>query len=116
MDNIKKVAIYLRTSRNIAVLKNRLVDCCKEKQWRIYAFYIDQGYSGKNLDRPKLKKMLKDSKNSNFNAILVYDLTMLSVRTKDILKLFYILKEKEIDLFTLDLNEVLVPVMVLQNS
>lgn len=32
MDNIKKVAIYMRTSRNIAVLKNKRIECCKEKQ------------------------------------------------------------------------------------
>lgn len=38
-------------------------------------YYIDDGYSGTNFNRPKFKKLLNDIKNKKVNTIIVKDLS-----------------------------------------
>ncbi|MGG3798944.1 recombinase family protein [Metabacillus fastidiosus] len=87
-----KAAIYIRVSTqdqienySIEVQKERLEAYCKAKNWDIYNIYIDGGYSGATLDRPDLKRLLKDLK--NIDAIVVYKLDRLSRSQKDTLEL-----------------------------
>ena len=41
----------------------------------IYNYYIDNGYSGTNFDRPELKRMIKDIANKKVNVVIVKDLS-----------------------------------------
>ena len=47
----------------------------KEKGWEIKDFYIDDGYSGTNFERPGIKRLLDDAKAGEINAIVVKDLS-----------------------------------------
>ena len=38
----------------------RLKAYCKAKDWAVYKFYTDAGYSGGNTNRPALKQIFKD--------------------------------------------------------
>lgn len=44
---------------------------------KIYDYYIDDGYSGTDFNRPGFQRMLNDMKNKKFDAIIVKDLSRL---------------------------------------
>ena len=41
----------------------------------IYSYYIDDGYSGTDFNRPELKRLLKDISNKKVDAVIVKDLS-----------------------------------------
>lgn len=94
---MKKVAIYIRVSTtdqaekgySIEGQKERLISFAKAKDWNIYDIYVDGGFSGSNLDRPGMNKLLEDIK--EFDVVLVYKLDRLSRSQKDTL---YLIEEK----------------------
>lgn len=78
------VGIYVRLSRDderageslsIENQKILVTKYVKEKGWEIKDFYIDDGYSGTNFERPGIKRLLDDAKAGEINAIVVKDLS-----------------------------------------
>ena len=93
-----KVALYVRVSTDIQVdgysideQLERLRKFCEAHGWVIYKEYVDPGFSGSNIDRPAMIKMLKDVREKKFNAVLVYKLDRLSRSQKDTL---YLIEEE----------------------
>ena len=91
---MKKVGCYVRVSTenqienySIDEQTERLKAYCKAKDYTIYKFYTDGGYSGGNTNRPALKTMLKDISDHKIDAVLVYKLDRLSRSQKDTLSL-----------------------------
>ena len=90
---LKKVAIYIRVSTeeqakegySIAAQQEKLKTFCASRDWQIYDIYIDEGYSGKNLNRPEFKRLLNHIQ--DFDLVLVYKLDRLSRSQKDVLHL-----------------------------
>lgn len=64
----------------------RLEAFCKSQDWEILDRYVDDGYSGKNLDRPAAQRLLKDAKEKRFDMIAVYRLDRFSRRAVDVLR------------------------------
>ncbi|HDR3483965.1 TPA: recombinase family protein [Bacillus pacificus] len=96
-----KAAIYIRVSTqdqvenySIEVQRERIRAYCKAKNWDIYDEYIDGGYSGSNLDRPDIKRLLNDLK--KIDVVVVYKLDRLSRSQRDTLELIeeHFLKNK----------------------
>lgn len=94
-----KAALYIRVSTqeqvenySITTQRERLEAFCKSKGWLIYDIYTDPGYSGSNIDRPDLKRMLNDL--DKFDTVVVYRLDRLSRSQRDTLTLIedYFLK------------------------
>lgn len=87
--------IYIRVSTDeqvkhgysIKAQKDKLVNFAQIKEWNIYKIYIDEGVSGKNLNRPKVKELINDVKNKSINNILVYKIDRLTRSTKDLIEL-----------------------------
>ena len=50
-----------------------------------YEYYIDGGYSGKNLNRPAIQKLMKDAKTNKIDCVIVFKLDRLSRSQKDTL-------------------------------
>lgn len=86
-------AIYIRVSTDaqreegysIEAQKEMLTAYCVSKGIKNYEYYIDGGFSGSNIERPELKRLIKDVRSKKINCVLVYKLDRLSRSQKDTL-------------------------------
>lgn len=90
-DKKRKAALYIRVSTDaqyeegysVEAQKKKLEQWCAMKDIEQYEFYIDGGFSGSNLDRPEIKRMIDDIKNELVECVVVYKLDRLSRSQKD---------------------------------
>lgn len=90
---VKRVALYIRVSTleqaqegySIGEQKERLIAYCKAKDWLIADIYVDGGYTGSNLKRPGIQKLMAET--DKFEMVLVYKLDRLSRSQRDTLYL-----------------------------
>lgn len=94
----KHVALYVRVSTDIQVdgysideQLDRLEKYCTARDWIIYDKYIDPGFSGSNINRPAMLKLIKDIREKKIDLVLVYKLDRLSRSQKDTL---YLIEEE----------------------
>ena len=89
MNEKYKVAGYLRLSQedgdkdvsdSIVSQKNIIERKVKElgEEFDLVDYYIDDGYTGLNTDRPDFQRMIRDVENGNINCIITKDLSRLS--------------------------------------
>ncbi len=91
----KKAAIYIRVSTDaqreegysIDAQKEMLTAYCISKGIKEYDYYIDGGFSGSNIERPALKRLINDIKDNKISCVIVYKLDRLSRSQKDTLYL-----------------------------
>lgn len=91
MDENKKVALYIRVSTDsqyeegysVEAQQEKLEAYCKIKNYTNYECYIDGGWSGSNIDRPEMKRMITDITQGRVSAVVVYKLDRLSRSQKD---------------------------------
>ncbi|MHB2025096.1 MAG: recombinase family protein [Elusimicrobiota bacterium] len=63
--------------------------------WRAYAEdYVDSGYTGGNMDRPGLKKLIADAKQGKFQVVVCYKYDRLSRNTRDFLHVLDIFEKQ----------------------
>ena len=86
------VACYCRVSTenqienySIDEQKERLEAFCKARGWGKPTMFIDPGFSGGNLERPALRRMLGQVQAGKFGVVVVYKLDRLSRSQKDTL-------------------------------
>lgn len=91
---MKRAALYVRVSTqeqaeegySVGEQKDRLISYCKAQDWLVADLYVDAGYSGSNLKRPGMQKLIAESK-GKFDVVLVYKLDRLSRSQRDTLYL-----------------------------
>ena len=84
-------ALYLRVSTDaqyeegysIEAQMKKLEQWCRLHDVKNYEFYIDGGYSGSNLKRPQMERMLADIQAGLVEAVVVYKLDRISRSQKD---------------------------------
>jgi DNA invertase Pin-like site-specific DNA recombinase len=84
----KSVAIYARVSTDRQTTDsqlNELRDFVRRAKWKDYREYIDNGYSGKNTQRPAYTEMLGHARRRRFDLLLVWKLDRLSRSLKDLI-------------------------------
>lgn len=92
-----RVALYVRVSTDeqakegfsIPAQKERLRAFCQSQGWDIVNEYIEEGFSAKDTNRPKMQTMLKDIKKGTCDMVLVYKLDRL---TRSVLDLYNLLQ------------------------
>ena len=67
--------------------KELLVNFAKSKEYSSYKFYIDGGYSGKDLNRPAMHELIKDVENHEIDTVIVFKLDRISRSQRDTLYL-----------------------------
>lgn len=91
MDLTNIVDLYIRVSTieqaqegySISEQEARLRAYCVAMNYQIHAVHIDPGYSGTTLERPGLKKIIKDVRSGCVKKIIVWKLDRLSRSQKD---------------------------------
>lgn len=90
-----KVAIYTRVSTeeqakegfSLGAQEDILKKYAESNDYEIYGVYSDEGYSGKNYERPEIQRLFKHLYGGKFQAILVKSVDRISRRLSDISKL-----------------------------
>ena len=81
-----RAAIYCRLSKDddnigesssIKTQKSMLESYCREQGFLVYDFYVDDGYSGLNFNRPGFERMLNDIDKGLINLVITKDLSRL---------------------------------------
>ena len=83
-----KAAAYLRLSKeeynnekesNSIINQRQIIDnyLKEHKEYKLVDYYVDDGYSGTNFDRPEFERMLGDIKNKKIDVIIIKDLSRL---------------------------------------
>lgn len=92
-NNIK-AGLYARVSTDsqldgysIDAQKEFLISYAKSKDYTEFEFYIDGGYSGKDLNRPAIQRLISDCKNHKIDAVFVFKLDRISRSQRDTLYL-----------------------------
>lgn len=90
---MKRVILYLRVSTNsqaeegysIEIQKDKLLAYCKAHDLIVVAIVTDPGFSGSNLERPGIQRVISEVEQGNTDMVLVYKLDRLSRSQKDTL-------------------------------
>lgn len=92
MNNNIQAALYCRVSTDtqmegysIEAQQEMLKHYCASKEIENYKFYIDGGWSGSNIERPKIQELIEDIKDKKINLVIVFKLDRLSRSQKDTL-------------------------------
>lgn len=103
---MKRIAIYPRksvfrdNSESVAVQ----VKLCKEYARIIFqgeelSFFVydkDEGFSGKNTNRPSFQEMMSDVRNNMLDAVIVYKLDRISRNVREFSEMFGVLQEHNV--------------------
>jgi len=86
-QRIYNAALYCRLSKDddgkigesssIQTQRDILESYCRQQGFLVHGFYVDDGYSGLNFDRPDFQRMLNDIDNGNVNLVITKDLSRL---------------------------------------
>ena len=107
----KTTAIYIRVSTDaqfeegysVEAQKEQLTAYCVSKGIKKYEYYIDGGWSGSNIDRPEMQRLINDVKEDKISQVIVYKLDRLSRSQKDTLYLIEdIFNPHEVDFVSLN--------------
>jgi len=107
-----KAGIYTRVSTDLQVQQGESLDeqfhtaesYCKFKNIPIIDVYREEGKSGKNIDRPELRRLLRDCKNKKIDTVIVKKLDRLSRSILDFEKMLRYFEEHNIALVSLKEN------------
>ena len=86
MSNLKKTALYCRLSQDdglegdsnsIQNQKNILQKFAEDHHFPNTCFYVDDGFSGGNFQRPAFQQMISDMENGEIGIIVTKDLSRL---------------------------------------
>jgi site-specific DNA recombinase len=89
------VGIYIRVSTleqaqegySISAQRERLLAFCAAQGWGNYKFYVDEGISGKDTNRPQLSQLLNSVEQGKISTILVYRLDRFTRSVLDLHKM-----------------------------
>ncbi|WP_242773411.1 recombinase family protein [Brevibacillus parabrevis] len=108
-----RAAIYVRVSTEEQVnegfsIQAQLADLHRYAEvhnMEVVEQYVDEGYSGKSIEgRPHMQRLLQDSRQGNFNVVLVYKIDRLARKLKDALEINDELEKNGVQLVSINEN------------
>lgn len=99
-----RAVVYIRVSTNeqaqegysIKAQKMKLEAYALSQGWVIVQFYVDEGLSAKDMNRPELKRMLGSLDKDIFDCVLVYRLDRLTRSVLDLYKMIKLFEKDDI--------------------
>jgi len=101
----KTAAIYARVSTDKQKAEMQVVELkefVKRRGFSLGEVYIDQGYTGGNIQRPAFGKMMEDAHKRSFDVLVVWKLDRLSRSLKDLITTLETLGSLGIDFISYD--------------
>lgn len=91
----KRAAVYLRVSTeeqarggfSLQAQERSCVAYAGSQRWDVVGVYSDEGYSGKDVRRPQLQRLMADAVSARMDVVLVWRLDRLSRRQADVMHL-----------------------------
>ncbi len=115
-----KCVLYVRVSTDLqAEIKNSSLDTqidllqkyieikdstSPKEEWKVVATYREEGKSGKNLERPEFKRMVRDIEQGKINAVLCTKIDRVSRSIVDFYQFQEFLKEHKVTFISLQDN------------
>jgi len=108
VNKVVRVAVYARVSTqeqanegtSLEYQLDQLTRYCEAQGWQVANQYVDPGYSGKDVDRPGLKRLITDAKLGLFSEVVVYKLDRLARKLRLMLELEERLEEHSIGILS----------------
>ncbi|WP_125152418.1 recombinase family protein [Clostridium rectalis] len=108
--SLKRIAIYSRKSKfveqsdsvenQVQICKNYILNNFNTNKVEIIT-YEDDGFSGKNIDRPRFKQLIKDAKNKTFDILICYRLDRISRNVADFSSIITLLESYNISFISI---------------
>ncbi len=103
----KRVAIYVRVStkdQSVGMQLNDLQRYTKERGFKVFRVYKDNGVSGTKESRPALSELMNDAKKRKFNTVLVWRFDRFARSTKHLVNALYEFRNLGIDFISYQEN------------
>ncbi len=107
MKTEKRVGIYARCStsdQSTDMQLNDLGQYSKERGFKIYSIYKDNGISGAQESRPALNELMNDARKKRFNTVLVWDFSRFARSSKHLITALHEFKNLNIDFISYQEN------------
>jgi site-specific DNA recombinase len=112
LDKDRKCALYVRVSTSNQAEEGESLDeqiqklkgYCSYKNWKHYAVYREEGFSGKDLKRPAFQNMMADIQRGKINTVIVKKIDRLSRSIIDFENVYKLFDDKGIDLISIQEN------------
>ena len=94
------IAIYARKSvfrEDSISVESQIEQCVYETRGEKYVVYKDNGYSGKNTDRPDFQRMITDIKLGKISKVIVYKLDRISRSVLDFSEMMEMFQKYKVD-------------------
>jgi site-specific DNA recombinase len=111
MYEMKRACVYTRVSTDaqgedgkvsLPEQERMAKACIESKGWQYVRTYEDNGYTGRNTNRPALQTMLADVQKGDIDAIVIFKLDRLSRKQRDTLAIIEdVLLKNNVDLVSL---------------
>ena len=93
------IAIYARKSvfrEDSISIESQIEHCQYEAKGEEAIVYSDNGFSGKNTDRPEYQRMIEDIKSKKINKVIVYKLDRISRSILDFSRMMDLFQEMNV--------------------
>lgn len=112
LDKDRKCALYVRVStihqseegESLDEQVRTLQSFCGYRKWQDVTVYREEGFSGKDLNRPAFQRMMADIHKGNINTVIVKKIDRLSRSIIDFENLYKKYQENNVDLISIQEN------------
>ncbi len=107
MKTDRRVALYVRVStkdQSVDMQLNDLDRYSKERGFKIFKTYKDNGFSGSQESRPALSELMNDAKKRKFDIVLVWRFDRFARSTKHLVNALYEFRNLGIDFISYQEN------------